>query len=227
MKILKKVGLSLFIFSLFFYSCNRQDDIYKHEEIIPTTLKSNSSNYSSRISNLDKEELVRQLSKDSDFINLGNSLVDFFEKIPHKSNFIKSYSDEDFRNKGESYFLNLTGYSDIQVREALNNINSSLYNLYQKYPQLKYDGSNLDFINQVIDEASIIVETNYSLMSRRNLAACHACVKKWKPRMIMSTIAGGIIGGATGSLFGAWGGAVLGFASAGWGAQDCLEAAGC
>ncbi len=68
----------------------------------------------------------------------------------------------------------------------------------------------------------------YSHRSKRHFEpACQACVDKWKPRMYLATIVGGVIGGVTGGWQGAWGGAVIGFAGAGWGAQDCLEAAGC
>lgn len=47
--------------------------------------------------------------------------------------------------------------------------------------------------------------------------------------MIWSTIMGGISGGlfGGGNPYGPWAGAVIGFASAGWGALDCLKTAGC
>ncbi|WP_426477018.1 hypothetical protein ACP3T3_17255 [Chryseobacterium sp. CBSDS_008] len=174
------------------------------------------------------EELIDILSKDEDFIGLGNDLINFISDIPNQDQFLANYKDEDFEAGKEQYFLELTGYTNDQVGYALTNIDKKLTNVLEKYPELRYDGSNGEFIQYIVDEACAKIDNQ---TANRNLAACQACVKKWKPRMIASTIfgavAGGILGGGAGSLYSGWAGAVIGFASAGWGAVDCLEAAGC
>lgn len=173
------------------------------------------------------EELVDLLSRDQDFIGLGNDLINFISDIPNQDAFLANYNEEAFRSGGEAYFLNLTGYTNDQVGASLTRINEKLVNVLDKYPELRYDGKNGEFIENVVNEAYAKIDNQ---TAGRNLAACQACVKKWKPRMVISTIFGAVAGGALGgpaALYSGWAGAVIGFASAGWGAVDCLEAAGC
>ncbi|WP_116789469.1 hypothetical protein [Flavobacterium psychrotrophum] len=105
----------------------------------------------------------------------------------------------------------------------MSNLNVHLYKVYEKHPELKFDGANGDYVADVIKIACEKINSS----KKRDLVACNAYVKKWKPRIIENTIFYGLIGGITGGFIGAWGGAVGGFANAGWSLVDCLEAAGC
>lgn len=165
-------------------------------------------------------EIIEKLSKDSDFIALGEEYVNFFTNMPQKESFVNRYKDEEFKTLGETYFLNITGYQDLQVKTFVNKINDLYFRLYEKFPELKYNGNNEKYISEIITKA-IAYQVSSSRMT------CDQCVKKWKPRMVQLTIVGGIVGFASGGGFGAWGGAVLGFAGAGWALVDCLEDAGC
>jgi hypothetical protein len=226
--LLLKIFLFLITTSLLIISCNQQGELEDYE--VPTKSLNNAS-YSSKDANLTKEQLIDELAHDEDFINLGNNFVYFITNMPNRQSFLQNYSEEDFKNNGEKYFLNLTGYKNEDVDTSLAIINDLLYNLYEKYPQLKYNGSNEIFINEVIEAACNKIDDPESA----KIGPCQACVKKWKPRMISATILGGVVGGAAGAfggggwgaVFGAWGGAVIGFVGAGWGLEDCLEAAGC
>lgn len=183
-------------------------------------------------------KLSEDLSNDRDFIELGDGLVNFISDIPNQEAFLANYNEENFKNGGEEYFLDLTGYKNEDVISSLEIINENRTNILEKYPELRYNGSNGEFIENVISEAYAKIDERQQTSARkRNLAACQACVKKWKPRMVWGTILGGISGGALGGIngggnpwgliWGSWAGAVAGFAGAGWGAVDCLEAAGC
>ncbi|MCD9616039.1 MULTISPECIES: hypothetical protein [Chryseobacterium] len=206
-----------------FFACSGELD---SNSTVPQEQFQKHSNVAGRAAT--SEELIDLLSKDEDFIGLGNDLINFISDIPNQDQFLANYKDADFEAGGEQYFLKLTGYTNDQVGFALTNIDKKLTNVLEKYPELRYDGSNGEFIQYIVDEACAKLDNQ---TTNRNLAACQACVKKWKPRMIVSTIfgavAGGILGGGAGSLYSGWAGAVIGFASAGWGAVDCLEAAGC
>ncbi|WP_027388551.1 hypothetical protein [Chryseobacterium gregarium] len=206
-------------------SCGSDNELLEtHNESLS---KSNSQNgTSAKFTHLTEEELVKKLSTDQDFINYGNTIFSLFENMPHKDNFRINFNKSQFEEEKESYFLEVTGYSDNEVSTSLDKMNSLLAILYDRYPQLQYDGSNQEFIENVIEKADLIVEQNLALAGKGS-PACQACVKKWKPRMIAATVIGGVVGGASGGFFGAWGGAVIGFVGAGWGAVDCLEAAGC
>lgn len=225
---LTKFYLLLITVFLFVTACDQQNEL-KNPDVPIGNAKNN--HYSARTINLTKEQLIDELAKDKEFIDLGNSFVNFIGNIPNKQNFLKNYDEEDFKKGGENYFLNLTGYKNEDIDLSLAIMNDLLYNVYDKYPQLKYDGSNEMFINEVIEAACNKIDDLESAKTN----PCQACVKKWKPRMITATILGGIVGGASGAfggggwgaVFGAWGGAVIGFAGTGWGLQDCLEAAGC
>ncbi len=225
-KIMKKFfSLSVLLTGLLLtvYSC---DDV-SEPDLVQNEKHSNvlgSVSYA-KYSNLTEEQLIDSLSNDADFIQVGDELVDFFVNIPNRESFLVNYNEEDFENGKEEYFLNLTGYANEQVVTTLTSIHQKLGNVLEKYPQLRYDGTNEEFINTIIDEAYAKAEEAGRINTYNS--ACDDCVKKWKPRMITATIVGGIIGGATGGFIGAWGGAVLGFASTGWSAVDCLEAAGC
>jgi hypothetical protein len=175
---------------------------------------------------LTEDELVKELSTDQDFIDYGTVLLSFFEDMPARQNFRDNYNENDFSTGKENYFLQLSGYTNSDVVNKLNIMNALLSNLYNKYPQLKYDGKNQAFLQEVLEKADAIIESNLQASGKRK-PACQACVDKWKPRMYLATIVGGIIGGVTGGWQGAWGGAVIGLAGTGWGAEDCLEAAGC
>ncbi|WP_294241034.1 hypothetical protein [Chryseobacterium endophyticum] len=225
---LTKFYLLLITVFLFVTACDQQNEL-ENPDVPIGNAKNN--HYSARTINLTKEQLIDELAKDKEFIDLGNSFVNFIGNIPNKQNFLKNYDEEDFKKGGENYFLNLTGYKNEDIDLSLAIMNDLLYNVYDKYPQLKYDGSNEMFINEVIEAACNKIDDLESAKTN----PCQACIKKWKPRMITATILGGIVGGASGAfggggwgaVFGAWGGAVIGFAGTGWGLQDCLEAAGC
>ena len=163
-----------------------------------------------------------RLSQDRNFIEAGNTLLSFYEDMPNRENFHANYTQNDFQNGGEEYFIDLSGYSNTDVVTKLTVMNDLFANLYDEYPQLIYNGQNQVFIESVVEKASAIVEAN----SSRTIPACQACVTKWKPRMYAAAFIGGVVG-SIGGWQSAWGGAVIGFTAAGWGAQDCLEAAGC
>lgn len=202
------------LFSYTFVSCDRQH-VYQAELVENVSINQKSSE-------LAKVTLASQIAGDAEFIEYVNVLEDFFMSMPKREIFIDKYRDEEFSKGGESYFLYITGYTDIDIKERLSLMSTLLYNLYQKYPSIKYNGSNYAYIREVIESAlSQLYQNNQGKMS------CKECVKVWHPRMIMATIGGGVIGGASGGFFGAWGGAVMGFAGAGWGAVDCLSSAGC
>ena len=214
-----------------FFGCN-QDRV--QENTVPISnikIKENlnsENNSASRYNNLTREQLIDSLSKDKDFIELGNNLVAMFENMPNRKNFHTNFNENDFKNGQETYFLNLTGYTNEQVANSVNTIDQNLSNIFKKYPQIQFDGTNNQFIIDIVEEAFLTIDNNNSL-SQKNLAACQACVKKWRPRMVWATILGAVAGGlgSGGHYYGIWAGAVGGFAGAGWGAVDCLEAAGC
>lgn len=203
------------------FSCTREND-----GVIPDLqnemITTNSSNFA-RNANLSKEELIEQLSQDENFIQLGNAMEDFFFEMPQKENFLNNYDEQQFQSSGAQYFLNLSGYTDGQVSSRVVTIHNLLLNLTNDYPELQFNEENEDFVLEVLEGATAIIEA-----SKPNLPGCRACVKKWKPRMVWSLGLGAIAGGYFGGgYFGAWAGATLGFASAGWGLVDCLEANGC
>jgi hypothetical protein len=223
--IFKKANLFLLAVTILtiFFACSH--DLETNNVIPQENSISKTSNLAGRAAS--SEELVDLLSKDQDFKDLGNELINFISDIPNQDEFLANYNEEAFKTGRETYFLNLTGYTNDQVGASLTRINEKLVNVLQKYPELRYDGKNGEFIENVVNEAYERIDNQ---TTGRNLAACQACVKKWKPRMVISTIfgavAGGILGGPA-ALYSGWAGAVIGFASAGWGAVDCLEAAGC
>lgn len=217
-RILAIVSLSLFT------SCSNNDNNVDDNNVVSS--KTIINNQSSVLGDLTEEELIKELSTDQNFIEYGSIIFSLFENMPNKDNFRTNFNQADFEQGKEAYFIQLTGYSNDEVSIALDKMNELLATLYNKYPQLKYNGQNQEFIERVIEKADFIVEENLAMAAKRN-PACQACVNKWKPRMIAATVIGGVVGGATGGFFGAWGGAVIGFVGAGWGAVDCLEAAGC
>ncbi len=176
---------------------------------------------SARIGELTEEELVLALSNDSDFIKYGDGLMDLFEKMPSRDTFHSNYNESDFQEQGRTYFDNLSGYTDQELSEKVRELDDMLGIIYERYPQLKFDGSNEEFINRVIENAS------NEIAARGVSPACRACVKRWKPRMYAATILGAVVGGATGGLNGLLGGATTGFVSTGWALLDCLEDNGC
>jgi hypothetical protein len=216
LSILTIVSLSLFT------SCSTDNNI-EDNRTSPATI---SNSQSAKFGQLTEDELVKALSTDQDFIEYGNVLFSLFDNMPNKDNFRTNFSQIDFEKGKEEYFTKITGYSNDEVSVTVNKMNDLLSALYNKYPQLRYNGENQKFIESVIEKADFIVEQNPALSGKGN-PACQACVTKWKPRMMAATVIGGVVGGASGGFFGAWGGAVIGFVGAGWGAVDCLEAAGC
>lgn len=223
---MRKIILSLtFIISLFLTnSCSRENEL--NENVSNGTVeKGISTNASARFTNLSEEELAIKLSEDANFIESSNVLISFFEDMPNRENFQANYTQNNFQNGGEAYFIELSGYSNTDIVTKLNVLDKLFANLYDEYPQLKYDGKNQIFIESVVEKANAIVEANQA-NSGKIKPACQACITKWKPRIYAATLIGGIVG-SLGGWQGAWGGAVIGFAGAGWGAVDCLEAAGC
>ncbi|KAA2222932.1 MULTISPECIES: hypothetical protein [Chryseobacterium] len=221
---MKKILTVLTIVSLsLFTSCSNNDNNVDDNLVSSKTI---SNNQAAKSDELTEDELVKQLSTDENFIEYGSIIFSLFENMPNKEGFRTNFNQANFESGKEAYFVELTGYSNDEVSESLDKMNDLLATLYDKYPQLKYNGENKEFIERVIGKADFIVEENLALAGKRN-PACQACVTKWKPRMIAATVIGGVVGGASGGFFGAWGGAVIGFVGAGWGAVDCLEAAGC
>ncbi|MDR6515605.1 hypothetical protein [Chryseobacterium camelliae] len=219
----KKLSI-LTIASLSLFSSCSNSDTNVDDNIIQSRTISNSQ--SAKFGDLTEDELVKELSTDQDFIQYGMTIFSLFENMPNKDYFRTNFNQADFEKEKEVYFTQLTGYSNNEVSVALDKMNDLLGALYNKYPQLRYNGENQEFIERVIEKADFIVEQNLASNGKGD-PACQACVKKWKPRMIAATVIGGVVGGASGGFFGAWGGAVIGFVGAGWGAVDCLEAAGC
>ena len=172
---------------------------------------------------------INNLSTDEDFIALEFELNQFFEGMPNKDDFHQNYNEATFLSLGESYFLNLSGYSNDEVTNKVMVITELKNTLKNRYAALRTESP--ENILLIIEEAWIKRHQNGPLDPNNdpNVAPnpCQQCAKTWRPRMIQATVAGGIVGGATGGVFGGWGGAVLGFVSAGWGAVDCLKAAGC
>jgi len=227
---MKKIVLGFtFVLSLFFTeSCNRDNDLNSDVQNSALTKNVSKDGLSAKNDNLTEDELVLKLSADQDFIDYGNSLLSFFNDMPTKANFRANFDPGKFGEGKESYFLQLSGYSSTQVEDRVIKLDNLLRTLTTRYPQLNYDGKNQAFIQSVIEKADAIVEANLAISGKRN-PACQACVDKWKPRMITATVFGALAGGLFGGghPYAIWAGAVGGFAGAGWGAVDCLEAAGC
>lgn len=192
------LGLAFALSLLFVNSCSREDAGV--QETILT-----------------ESELVSELSQDQDFIEYGNVLFSLFANMPNRDGFLTNFNQSDVeKGKEVDYFTKLTGYSNEEVSSAVNRMDDLLETLHNRYPQLKYNGGNQEFIERVVAKADFIVAQDRGLTGK---SGCQACVDKWKPRMIAATL----FGAAGGGLIGA----VAAFASTGWGAVDCLEAAGC
>ncbi|GEN76412.1 hypothetical protein [Chryseobacterium hagamense] len=123
---LTKLYLLLITTSLFLTACNQQNEL-ENPDVPVGNAKNN--HYSSRTVNLTKVQLIDELAKDKEFIDLGNSFVNFIGNMPDKQNFFKNYNEEDFKKGGESYFLNLTGYKNDDIDLSLAVINDLLYNI--------------------------------------------------------------------------------------------------
>lgn len=221
---MKKLLLLVSIITFFNFtatSCSNDDSPLSYQDTSSESL-SESNSIRKRTS---QKDLEQKLANDADFIEYGDVLTGFFEMMPNRKKFLENYDEARFIAEKESYFIELSGYTNQEVIETLAKLDYLMANIYQKYPELKYDGTNEAYINTVIENACNIIDAKRGAASR-DLAACRACVKKWKPRMIQATILGGVVGSLGGPLA-AWGGAVIGFVGAGWGAVDCLEAAGC
>ncbi|NRS91365.1 hypothetical protein [Frigoriflavimonas asaccharolytica] len=170
---------------------------------------------SARISNLSKEDLILRLSKDENFIELGDAMEAFFVEMPTKQNFIDNYNDQQFQSQGAEYFLNLSGYTNEEVSSSVFTIQNLSLTLKNNYPELELNGENQEFVLEVFEGANTIIEA-----SKPNLPGCRACVRKWKPRMQTGMWFATLTGQG-------WVGIVWNFGSTGWSLVDCLEDNGC
>lgn len=84
-------------------------------------------------------KLSEDLSNDRDFIELGDGLVNFISDIPNQEAFLANYNEENFKNGGKEYFLDLTGYKNEDVISSLEIINENRTNILEKYPELRYN----------------------------------------------------------------------------------------
>lgn len=87
--------------------------------------------------------------------------------MPNKEGFRTNFNQANFESGKEAYFVELTGYSNDEVSESLDKMNDLLATLYDKYPQLKYNGENKEFIERVIGKADFIVEENLALAGKK------------------------------------------------------------
>ncbi|WP_294293415.1 hypothetical protein [uncultured Chryseobacterium sp.] len=98
---LTKFYLLLITVFLFVTACDQQNEL-ENPDVPIGNAKNN--HYSARTINLTKEQLIDELAKDKEFIDLGNSFVNFIGNIPNKQNFLKNYDEGDFKKGGENYF---------------------------------------------------------------------------------------------------------------------------
>lgn len=170
-----------------------------------------------RDSNLTEEELISQLVQDEDFINFGNDLMKFYEAMPKKNNFSSNFESNIYEEEGILYLAEISGYTEMEIENKFNTIGSELEVLQSRYPQLVYDGTNIEFIDNVLNGVDEQMQTNGS--------ACDNCIKIHRPRVIKATLIGashGLFGGIRSIALHA----SIAFISAVNAAANCFEAAG-
>lgn len=178
----KFFSISSFLMITFFgiLSCRQNDanDVtYSQKENIVA---------SARYANLTEDELISKLVHDENFINFRNDLTRFYDVMPTKNNFSINFDNNVFDEEGTPYLALVSGYTELEIENKINDITSELEILYNRYPQLIYDGTNMEFINNIVNGVSEQTQTNKG--------ACENCIKIHRPRVIQATLVGGASG---------------------------------
>ncbi|WP_162927039.1 hypothetical protein [Flavobacterium psychrotrophum] len=100
----------IFVFLFLICSCSSEDTGFSKQQ---SSSQENFSNtkFASK-GTIPEEELAKALSVDSNFVEYGDLLVDFFENMPKRDYFQKNFKQADFEKEGEQYFLQMSGYTN-------------------------------------------------------------------------------------------------------------------
>ncbi len=149
------------------FCCNDRNETSSQIETVQEDIMHSFAS-SARVQGLSEEELIEYLSNDEEFIQLGDDLIDFFAYMPKRDEFVLNYNQEHFNNllieennvnESLNYFTTMAGYSRIEYDNFASSVDVRVNNLYDKYPQLVFDGTNQDFIDNVLEGASNNITT--------------------------------------------------------------------